>query len=112
MASPLHSREIPQVVAELAEQVRQIESRRAGSGAESISSGDPRLDRLLPDGGFRRGTLVEWLSHVCGSNVHSSNVHSSNVCGSNVCGSNVCGSNVGGSNVGGSNVGGSNVGGS
>ena len=32
-----------------------------------VSSGCAALDRLLPAGGFRRGTLVEWLSTSSGS---------------------------------------------
>lgn len=32
--------------------------------AETVSSGCPDLDAALPGGGFRRGTLVEWLGEV------------------------------------------------
>ncbi len=31
--------------------------------AAVVSSGCPALDRILPENGFRPGTLVEWLSH-------------------------------------------------
>jgi hypothetical protein len=31
-------------------------------GSETVSTGFPRLDRLLPAGGVRRGSLVEWLA--------------------------------------------------
>jgi protein ImuA len=67
MALPLHSREIAQVVAELSQRVRQIERPRPPAGDGLVSSGDGRLDRLLPEGGFRRGTLVEWLAAGDGS---------------------------------------------
>jgi hypothetical protein len=67
MALPCHSREIAQVVAELADRVRQLEHRRRPAGEAAITSGHQRLDRLLPDAGFRRGTLVEWLSAGPGS---------------------------------------------
>src|SRR2546423_4680121 len=35
--------------------------------APCCSSGCPALDRLLPRGGFRRGSLVEWCAAVRGS---------------------------------------------
>jgi protein ImuA len=67
MALPLQSRQITQVVAELVQRVRQLErARRPGGslsgGQEVVSSGHGRLDSLLPERGFRRGTLVEWLA--------------------------------------------------
>jgi hypothetical protein len=31
-------------------------------GRETVSTGFPSLDRLLPAGGVRRGSLVEWLA--------------------------------------------------
>src|SRR5690242_9807019 len=34
---------------------------------ETISSGSPGLDRLLPQAGWPRGSLVEWLSEEPGS---------------------------------------------
>jgi protein ImuA len=62
MAGPLHSREIAAVVHSLAEQVRAIEGSRRPAAETLVSSGHAALDRLLPEGGFRRGTLVEWLA--------------------------------------------------
>lgn len=48
-------------IAELREQMRRLGG--AGSAAWGIiSSGFSELDAVLPDGGLRRGTLVEWLS--------------------------------------------------
>jgi len=67
MALPLHSREIAEVVQSLAEQVRAIEGCRRPVGEALVSSGHAGLDRLLPEGGFRRGSLVEWLAGGAGS---------------------------------------------
>ncbi|MEX0678225.1 MAG: hypothetical protein WD063_14185, partial [Pirellulales bacterium] len=50
------------VLESLAEQVRSLEGARWVDSREVISTGSPALDRLLPEGGFRRGALVEWLS--------------------------------------------------
>ena len=41
--------------------------RGAARNAAAVSSGCPPLDRLLPGGGFARGTLVEWLAAADGS---------------------------------------------
>lgn len=78
----------PQTLAELRDRVRRMErsNRRGGTLANgsaiaegsSIADGDaaaawrlstgwPRLDRLLPAGGLERGTLCEWLSAGLGS---------------------------------------------
>jgi len=46
----------------LAEQLRRIEGARWGNSGEVVSSGQPELDGLLAEGGFRRGALVEWLA--------------------------------------------------
>jgi protein ImuA len=73
MTLPLHSQDIRQVVCSLAEQVRRIETGWRGETGRRVewetvvASGIGGLDRLLPDGGFRRGTLVEWLAHQAGS---------------------------------------------
>jgi protein ImuA len=43
---------------------------RRGRGLlTTISTGCPALDQLLPEGGFRRGSLVEWLGAGPGSGV-------------------------------------------
>jgi protein ImuA len=63
---PVRSCSTTEMVAALAEQVRRIEGARRTVG-EVVSSGDAGLDRLLPEGGLRRGTLVEWLSGGRGS---------------------------------------------
>jgi len=56
----------PALVATLQEKIAQLEGGRQQCDDRPISSGCPALDRLLPGGGFRRGTLVEWLSAVEG----------------------------------------------
>ena len=48
-----------EIVEQLRKDVQRLEEPRLP--AERISSGHARLDRLLPAGGFRRGSLVEWL---------------------------------------------------
>ncbi|QDU37593.1 recombinase A [Maioricimonas rarisocia] len=60
-------------VRELATRLKQLQAARGATGhamgAEVLSSGMPVLDRLLPDGGFRRGTLIEWLADGPGTGV-------------------------------------------
>jgi hypothetical protein len=58
MALPLHSREIAQVVAELAERVRQIERPRGPAREDLVSTGSGRFDRLLR-GCWRTGRTAE-----------------------------------------------------
>jgi hypothetical protein len=53
-------------VAELREQLRQIVEPYAGDWGV-VSSGRSALDALLGDGGFRRGTLVEWFADAPGA---------------------------------------------
>jgi hypothetical protein len=56
-----------EVLEHLAEQIRQCQDARREAVGEIVSSGYPPLDRMLPGGGFRRGTLVEWVAAVPGS---------------------------------------------
>ena len=59
-----------QTVRELAERLEQMETaRRGGQGGAVAAAGIPALDGLLPEGGFRRGTLVEWLAGSAASGV-------------------------------------------
>src|SRR2546421_12303227 len=58
-----HSRH--QLLALLRERLEQVEM--PADEAERCSSGCQALDRLLPRGGFRRGSLVEWCAAVRGS---------------------------------------------
>lgn len=55
------------MIANLREQTRGIEGNKRSSGAEVISTGCERLNRLLPDNGLRRGTLVEWHGYGAAS---------------------------------------------
>lgn len=50
------------LLAALRDQIAQMEGRHGTPGCKPISSGCRELDRRLPAGGFRRGTLVEWLA--------------------------------------------------
>jgi len=51
------------LVQTLKEQITRLErARRRGDEDAPIPSGCEALDRLLTEGGFRRGTLVEWLA--------------------------------------------------
>ncbi len=61
MPRAVPSRAIGEVVGQLAERVRQIEGARRAGDEGVVSSGCAALDGLLPDGGFRRGSLAEWI---------------------------------------------------
>ncbi len=56
-----------EIVQNLAEQIRQCQEARRIRVETIVPSGNESLDRLLPEGGFRRGTLVEWIAAVPGS---------------------------------------------
>jgi len=58
-----------QTVRELAERLEQMETARRGGKGAVAAAGIPSLDGLLPEGGFRRGTLVEWLAGSAASGV-------------------------------------------
>jgi protein ImuA len=47
---------------ELRRRIARLETARRPSGRAAVTSGSAALDDMLPEGGFRRGTLVEWLS--------------------------------------------------
>ena len=51
----------------LKEQIAGLEGAGRPAGEDPVASGCPPLDRLLPGRGFRRGTLVDWLSSGDGS---------------------------------------------
>jgi hypothetical protein len=56
------------VVDDLRERIRGIEAFRPRAGErDAISTGFSGLDRLLADGGLRRGTLTEWVGDATGS---------------------------------------------
>jgi len=56
-----------EIVDKLQNQIRCLEGSCQAMGEEVVSSGCDALDRLLPFGGFERGSLVEWLSSGPGS---------------------------------------------
>lgn len=59
-----------QTAQDLAQRMRQIEvgSGKTRDGSVKVAStGIPALDKLMPSGGIRTGTLVEWLSPAVGS---------------------------------------------
>jgi protein ImuA len=65
-SAPIQSRS--RLIRALQEQIARLERGRRPAGDEAVvPSGCEALDRLLPQGGFRRGTLVEWLAAGDGS---------------------------------------------
>jgi len=54
-------------LAQLADEIRLLEGRRTPADDERVSTGCQALDALLPEGGLRRGALVEWLAARAGS---------------------------------------------
>lgn len=64
VASPVISNDsdASAVVAALQREIFSLESARRDAECGIISSGFGALDRALPHGGFREGSLVEWLS--------------------------------------------------
>jgi len=57
----------PIQVETLRQEIARLERSRFRGGDRPISSGCVPLDRLLPEGGFRRAALAEWLSAGQGS---------------------------------------------
>ncbi len=55
------------LVAALRGQIERLESSRWPRDEQPVSTGCETLDRLLPERGLRRGTLVEWLAAGSGS---------------------------------------------
>jgi protein ImuA len=56
-----------ETVLALQKAIRQWEVGGRADDWPRVSSGCAALDRLLPDGGLRRGTLVEWFGGGLGS---------------------------------------------
>jgi len=67
MAKHLPTNSPEEIVAALKQRIRRIEGVRPAEDDSRISSGCVALDRLLPDGGWKRGSLIEWLSAERGS---------------------------------------------
>src|SRR6188768_132195 len=55
------------LVAALQREVARLEAGRPSEDDQPVSTGSPGLDSLLPAGGLRRGTLVEYLTASAGS---------------------------------------------
>lgn len=66
---------IPEIIARLRGEIRCLEHSRPVAGEDVIGSGCDPLDRLLPDGGVRRGSLVEWLQGGPGSGAGTLALH-------------------------------------
>ena len=68
---PASPREIPasprDIIETLHQQIRQCETAGRSAWRQRFSSGYAELDRVLPERGFCRGSLVEWLAAVPGS---------------------------------------------
>ncbi len=56
------------LVRQLQNRIERIETSARADDGQVISSGNVAVDKLLPDGGYRRGTLIEWVS-VAAKNV-------------------------------------------
>lgn len=72
MSQPAPQPTILETVRALADRVHELEDARGGKRREEcerVSSGCAAWDRLLPQGGLRRGTLVEWIAGGPGSGV-------------------------------------------
>src|SRR5687768_12008515 len=65
MMSPAVSRQ--SVIAALRRQVERLENPQPPPDDRLLSTGSPALDKLLPGGGLRRGSLVEYLTPNAGS---------------------------------------------
>ncbi len=65
----------PEIVARLRDQIRCIERNHPVAGESVLHSGCDPLDRLLPDGGIRRGSLAEWLEGGAGSGAGTLALH-------------------------------------
>ena len=59
----------PEIASRLQDCIRKLERSSQPVDEDIVSSGWPPLDRLLPKGGLRRGSLVEWLGAGVGSDV-------------------------------------------
>lgn len=50
------------IISQLRNQIRSVETAGRVGGQARVSSGCAAIDRLLPEGGYQRGTLVQWLT--------------------------------------------------
>lgn len=56
----------PHVVEQLRQKIRRVETLQRVVDTQAVSTGIPAIDRLLPEGGYPRGTIIEWLSPAAG----------------------------------------------
>ena len=71
-----------ELVEKLQQQIARLEGIRRPQDAVPISSGCEALDQLLPEKGFRRGTLVEWLAEGAGAGAETlALITARNACG-------------------------------
>ncbi len=64
---PIHGGAGRELVEKLQQQIARLEGARRPPDAAPVSSGCEALDQLLPEKGFHRGTLVEWLAEADGA---------------------------------------------
>ncbi len=67
MRKPISGGTSADILERLTAEVRRIEGLHHRTSDETVTTGCPALDRLLPGAGLRRGTLVEWLAAGAGS---------------------------------------------
>ena len=65
----------PEIIARLRDQIRCLEHHGPVPGESVLGSGCESLDRALPDGGVRRGSLVEWIEGSLGSGAATLALH-------------------------------------
>ena len=51
-----------QLIQELQNCIRSVESGSRAGAEQTVSSGCSALDRLLPESGYQRGSLVQWIT--------------------------------------------------
>ena len=51
-----------QLIQELQNCIRSVESGTRAGAEQTVSSGCSALDRLLPESGYQRGSLVQWIT--------------------------------------------------
>jgi protein ImuA len=64
MTVPVEARQV--LMSRLRREVARLEGNRPPEDDQALSTGSPELDRLLPEGGLRRGTVIEYLSTAAG----------------------------------------------
>ncbi|QEG23791.1 hypothetical protein MFFC18_36940 [Mariniblastus fucicola] len=52
------------LIQQLRNRITRIETSARADDGQTISSGCSAMDKLLPEGGYRRGTLIEWIGGV------------------------------------------------